>query len=50
VTQHTRECRRVDCRADRVRTFRPMRTDSDEATNWDTIADWSGYDVRTLLA
>jgi hypothetical protein len=26
------------------------RTDSEEATGWETIADWSGHDVRTLLA
>ncbi|MCU1607068.1 MAG: hypothetical protein JWP46_3533, partial [Modestobacter sp.] len=26
------------------------RPDTDEATDWDTIADWSGHDVRTLLA
>lgn len=26
------------------------RTDSHEATDWDTIADCSGHDVRTLLA
>ena len=26
------------------------RSKTDEGTDWDTIADWSGHDVRTLLA
>jgi hypothetical protein len=26
------------------------KSDTDDATDWDTIADWSGHDVRTLLA
>jgi hypothetical protein len=27
-----------------------IRSDTEEPTDWDTIADWSGHDVRTLLA
>jgi hypothetical protein len=26
------------------------QTDTDVATGWETIADWSGHDVRTLMA
>jgi hypothetical protein len=26
------------------------QTDTDEAADWDTIAEWSGHDVRTLMA
>jgi len=26
------------------------QTDTDDAPGWETIADWSGHDVRTLMA
>ena len=26
------------------------RTDDEDPVDWDTIADWSGHDVRTLMA